>query len=414
MAATYSHSSLGTFRQCPQKYKFEKIDKVKIPRRLYAHFHLGSTVHRQLKIAYDWAVDGKLYPLDTMLAAFEADWSGERAERIVLTGEHLTVDDEIAIGRRMLTEFHNNYKPFDQGKLVGSEMALTFDIPGSPARFTTRIDRLMKLDDGTYQICDYKTGRQVASGVADSNFRLQMGMYQLAVRAAYPDFEPIEVAQHFLRQDELIRYRFRPDELDELEEQFRSEVAEIAYATRMDDWPAREGGYCRWCDYTHLCPAKRHRLLLEAEEETGQPVTASEAVELTDRYLELYVQKKEIDAELTKLKADLIDAAAGLEVNKLEGAQGYVTVKSRTEEKIPTKTDDAVALGEVTALVRSWNVDGAMEGCFKLDDRAVLDLIRKGRLTEEQKESLQPFLVRKSSSSVYARPAKSEDDEDDN
>ncbi|MHC4446167.1 MAG: RecB family exonuclease [Planctomycetota bacterium] len=255
MLSRFSYSSLGTFRNCPQQFKFEKIDKVKVPRRLYAFTHLGNAVHRQLKTAYQWAADGKLYPLETMLERYESDWEAPLKQKIIPAGEHLTVDDSIESGRQMLTTYFNRYQPFDQGILLGAEMTLNFELPGTRFPFTARFDRLLKREDGAVEICDYKTARQLpAGGINSPGFKRQMGLYQLAVQAAYPQLEQIELAHYYLKHNEVISHRLRPDELDELTEQFRTDVLATVEAERLNDWPAKESGLCNFCDYAHICP----------------------------------------------------------------------------------------------------------------------------------------------------------------
>ena len=384
-------SSLGTYRNCPRKFKFEKIDKVAIPKRLLAYNHLGNVVHRQLTTAYQWAADGKQYDLAAMLSGFEAEWDTPIREKVVPGSDHLTVDDYIDAGRRMLTRYYERYQPFDQGILLGAERNLSFELTGCPGTFTARIDRLWKREDGVVEVCDYKTGRSLARGVTDPSFRLQMGMYQLAVQYIYPQYQEIELAQYFLRHDEVIRCRMRPDELDELAEQFRSEVHEIACSNRLDDFPTRESGLCRFCDYAHLCPAKRHRLALEAEEKHEEWTTVEQAAELADQYIRLDVEKRKLTAEQEALKRELIQAAKVLKTSKLYGTDGYVTISIRHTEELPTKKTDEHRLAELSSLVRSWGDE--METCFKLDGAALMKTYRKGRLSEEQVGELRKYLT---------------------
>jgi putative RecB family exonuclease len=409
MIRRFSHSSLDTYRQCPRKFKFQKIEKVEVPRQLLAHNYLGTTVHTQLAAAYRWAHDGKSYPLDDMLANYEADWEESVRRRVVPGAEHLTVDDYIEAGRKMLRAFHVRFQPFDRGVLLGAEMNLPFELERCPAGFTTRVDRVMKRPDGVYEICDYKTGKEMARGPSDPNFRQQMGMYQLAVQKTWADFEPIEISQYFLRHEEFVRCRLRPDELDELAEQFRAEVAEIFHAEKIDDWPTREGGHCRFCDYESLCPAKRHRKVLEEEGEEDDTVSPSAlAAELADRYLEIDGQKKTLEAELKALREELIQIARDLELSRIVGNRGDVTVSIRPTEKFPTKSRDPLALAELTALVRGWGLDT----CLKLDDTALKSLYTKGRLTADQLASLEEFITLEEGVTVRAVPRDSEEDEE--
>ncbi len=402
MLNTYSHSSLDTFRQCPRKYWFQKIDRPSVPKQLYAHNHLGNAVHDQLKIAYQWALDNKLYPLDEMLKGFESTWEGDVLEKVVVASENQIIDDEIESGRRMLRTYHERYQPFDQGQLKLAEQMLNFELPNCPAGFQAKPDRVSQGKDGVVEICDYKTGKQLVAGARDPKFRQQMGLYQLAIQSAFPQFEVVEVAQYFLRHDEVIRCRFRPDELDELTEQYRSELHQIANAERLDDWPEKESGLCRFCAYQHLCPKKRHQAALVAEETSPEQVSAEQASTLADKYLHWNEQRKAAEAELQEIKVGLIEAAKNLDANKFYGSHGHVLVSIKNAEKFPTKKEDPNGQAEVTALVRSWGEE--MELCLKLDDRALLDVIRKGRLAPEKLEQLKQYLRVREGTMVRAYP----------
>jgi len=412
MRSKLSHSALGTFRNCPRQFKFAYVDKVPVPRKLYAYNHLGNAVHRQLKTAYQWAAEGRLYPLDAMLRGFEAEWEGPVREKIVPSSEHTTVDTDIANGWQMLERFHERYQPFDQGTLLLAERRLDFDLPNCPVGFTSRVDRLSKMADGTVEICDYKTSRSLPAGPKDPSFRLQMGLYQLAVREAFPHFEQIEISQYYLRHDEVIRCRLRPDELDELAEQFRTEALDIARAERLDDWPPKESGLCRFCDYARLCPVKRHQFVREEEDDDETRATYQEAAELADTYAQLDHQEKQLKRELNVLKEQITAAARDLGVGKLQGSVGQVTVSIRPTEKLPTRTENQERYAELSALVRSWD-EGTRDICLKLDSTAVLGLYRRRRLTEDQWSELDEFVSQGESVRVSAKLSELPDEDEE-
>ena len=71
MRPRFSHSSLDTFRQCPRKFWFRYVDRVKLPRRVFAHMQLGTIVHRQLAALYRQASDGKVCSRGELIAGYE-------------------------------------------------------------------------------------------------------------------------------------------------------------------------------------------------------------------------------------------------------------------------------------------------------------------------------------------------------
>src|SRR5690606_22274492 len=146
-------------------------------------------------------------------------------------------------------------QPFDQGTTLGLELNLTFTLPGTAARFSARVDRLWQRFDGVVEICDYKTGSYLPQGVRDDKFFFQMWSYQLAVREAHPQFEKIELAKNFLKLAQVDRYTMTEEDFDILVTKLKGTIAETLHATRLDNFPTREGGMCEYCAYFQLCPA---------------------------------------------------------------------------------------------------------------------------------------------------------------
>ena len=392
MISTYSHNSLTTFRDCPRQFKFRYIERVEVPRRLTADTYLGSVVHRILADLYKTAADGVVIPLADVLNTYHAEWDKPEKAQVECPNPRLTVDDYIASGHKMLEVFHARFQPFNQGTLLGVEMRFYFTLPGSTYRMMGIVDKLWKRTDGVIEIVDYKTGRRLPQGGTDPAFARQMGLYQLAVREKYPQFEEIEQVQHFLKLDEVVSYRMRPDELDELAEQFRNEILDIHTAARLDNFPTIEGGHCTYCDFFTYCPAKRHKLAMETEEdaEIDEKAAFATAAEKAEQLIELDVELKRLKAEHDTLKKELTQLAAQLGLDKFSAVSGDVTVKTTPGEKFITKTLDAAKHAELTHLARTWG----LEDYFTLDTRALMKQVyQKQRLTEEQQVQLKEFIV---------------------
>lgn len=410
MPSKLSHSALDTFRTCPRKYKFEKIEKVKVYQPTPAHLLVGTAVHGQVRKAYEIAANGKLYPLAEMLDGYDRAWGGAIRDKVIPGSEYSTVEEDIARGRQMLERFYLRYQPFTQGRHLFAEKSFAFSLPDCQVEFNARVDRIWRREDGVHEISDFKTGKMV--GPKDPPFRLQMGFYQLAVQESFPDWS-IEVAQYFLKHNEEVRYKMRPDELDELREQFRNEALEIYRSHRLDDWPTKEGGHCRFCDYARLCPAKRHQYALEEESDSEAASRYRDVSELADKYLSLDAESKRLDNELTVLKEEVKAAAKDLGVSKLRGSSGQITVSFRPEEKLPAKTRDPEGYVRLVSLIRSWD-EATRELCLKPDEKILLDLFHKNRLTAEQRESLLALVTRMEQATVRCKPdrASGADEED--
>lgn len=401
MRSHYSYSSLDTFRVCPRRFKYAYVDRVSVPKRVTADTYLGQAVHRTLKTLYTLGADGIVMPLDDAVKAYLAEWDKLDRRVIKVASEYYTVDDYIRIGRELLSRHYQRYQPFDHGTLLGAEMHLRFQLPQTPFKFTCYIDRLWKRDDGIVEICDYKTGQSFYQS-GDPKFFGQMGLYQLAVQANYPQYQAIELAQYFLRKDEIVSCRLDPDQLQELIEMLRLAVVETIEATQRDDFPAREGNHCAYCDYVQICPAKIHRRMLDDEptDDRVDDLSAKEIKQLADEYLAKYIQSSEVKGELDGLKARLIEIARRYDVSKFEGTLGRVSVSLRTALEFVTKTRDARAFAELNALGRELGLDGY----FVIDSRKLMsDVYLKERLPAEQLEKLSKYVSEADRSRVTSK-----------
>ena len=403
MLKSFSFSSLKTFRNCPQKFRFRYIDKVRAPKAETADLRLGNIIHDVLKQLYKRGADGVSVSLEETLSLYESLWAGIDRDKITVGSDYLGVDDYIRNGRKMLTTYHGRYYPFDQGTLLDVERKLSFTLSGTNFVFSGRIDRLLKKDDGTVEICDYKTGRRM-SQTSDPDFYYQMGLYQLAVQANFPQLTNIELSQYYLRMDEIVTDKLTPDRVDQLKEDLRLTVIETIQAERLGDFPTRESGLCDYCEYEELCPARRHRLMLNREDEEEPSVSPKQqAFDKVTELLDKHQQMKQLEAEIDALKGDLGRLATELGVNRVEGEGGYVTVKHSHEEKFVVKTADPQAFADLSFQARQLG----LEEYFKLDGRALMkDVYSKRRLDDESLKKLQPFVIEKETLRVTPRLAK--------
>lgn len=412
MPKRYSHSLLGTFRECRQKYRFQYVERVRTERRQSAPMMMGGIIHRVLKNLYQVASFDKLVSLEEALIEYDKGWENIADLPITVPNENLAVDDYMASGRKMLAQFYNSNQPFNQGTLLAAESKINYDLPGTMYQIQIIVDRLWKRPDGVIEIIDYKTGRYLPRGGRDKRFLDQMGLYYLGIKTTWPQYETIELVQPFLALDETIRYRPEEEELDELAERVRGTILDIKQAERLEDFPTTEGGHCRFCDYQTLCPAKRHERMLAAEEEAGgdSVATAQAAGKTAGEFIRLDGQLKELKANQDALKKDLKRLAAELNLSKFTCPEGEVSVKLGTKEKFITKTNDATAFADLSKLARDLD----LEYCFTLDGNALMrDIYSKGRLDPKQLEQLEPFVKTVDASYIRAKAARITREDDD-
>ncbi len=409
MLSTFSHNALKTFESCPRRYKFMHVEKLDLPKRVPANLYLGNAVHRTLATLYAIVLEGKIPSLEYLLDQYTKEWDKPGREEIYINRDYMTMEDYIASGKAMIERYYAKYHPFDQAKPIGIERRLDGYVTNTPYKLAGYIDRISRRPDGTVEICDYKTGKDLPRGGHDPNFYHQMGIYQLLVQENFPDFTSIILVQHFLKLEESISYVMPEEELDQLREEIRIAITEIKRAEKLDDFPAVEGAQCDFCEYFKFCPAKRHRLILEDEagETDGEEKDAAQkASELAERYIEANRQAKQFKAEEEALKEDIREIAKEIGAQKIQGKTGVVSVTFRMQEKFPTKTNDPDGYAELSQVVRELELDT----CLKVDDSALRELVVKEQIPPAALERLRQFIRIEESATVRATLNKSDKD----
>jgi RecB family exonuclease len=389
MSMSYSFSSLGSFRNCPRQFKFNKIEKVKIPVKVNIEAYMGNAIHRVLQQLYNRGANKKLMPLEEVLKLYESEIEKVERDNLKVVSEYMGIDDYIEQGRGMLTNHYELYKPFDQGTQYGTEATLHFTLPGTNFKFIAKIDRLWKTDEGKIEICDFKTGKNLPK-TGDIGFFYQMGLYQLAVMKNYPMLDEIEVAQYFLRFGEVVRDVLTPDRMDVLIEDIKQEIFAIQDAVKFDDFPTKETALCNYCDYFELCPAKRHKIFIE-EDEDGENVDKQKlAFDKATELINKFIQSKRLKAEIDALKDDLDKLGDDLDQTKFEGKGGSVKISRKTEDKFVTKTKNPNEFADLSFFARELELDEF----FTLDARSLMkEIFKKRRLEPEQMEKLEQYII---------------------
>ena len=209
-----SYSSLENFQNCPLKYKFSEIDKIKEPKTKEQVF--GNYIHEVLKWFYQQ--DPHFPTLDHLLEYYYNHWpSGVKTVLINSKKEELSIwqneqeeKDYFQEGLRILENYyHDNFPP----KSLIIELETRFEAvvdekpnePGGKHVLTGIIDRIDKLPDGTLEVIDYKTGKKLPTqNEVDKN--LQLSIYALGLLKKWPkiDLNRVKLSLYFLKFNEKI------------------------------------------------------------------------------------------------------------------------------------------------------------------------------------------------------------------
>ena len=182
-----SASSIGTYIDCSMKYKLAKIDKLP-PSHISDSLVYGSTIHRVLEVFHEARMYNERVPLSMILELFEDYWKLElNRTSSVKFKKGVTAESLLNQGKSLLTVYCDKY-PYDDYKVIGTEEAISFTIPGLPVPIIGAIDLLEEDDSETLIITDHKTAGRAFSN-AEVLKNMQLTIYQIAMKKRYPGRE---------------------------------------------------------------------------------------------------------------------------------------------------------------------------------------------------------------------------------
>lgn len=372
-----SYSSLENFKQCPLKYKFSEIDKIKEPKSKEAIF--GTYIHKVLKWFYQ--KDPHFPTLDSLLKYYRDYWP-KKTEGF----EWKNPEEEKSYfqeGLRMLEEFYNKNIHHKTSIL---DLETRFEVvidensnkPNGKHILTGVIDRIDKLPDGTIEIIDYKTGKRMPSQKAlDEND--QLSLYAIGLKNRWPriKIENLRLSLYFLKFNEKINTQRTEKSLQESQ----NKIIDLIHQIEKSEFEPRSSILCGWCGYRNICPIWRHFY----ENESSNNLNGVDIKKKIDQYFVLKKEKEKLEEKLTELK-NLIDVYCHqMGLKRVFGENGYFsrTVYNKISYDIPK-------LKEILEPLEKWEevIEINPKKLKKVLKEIPLDLRKKIKETEKIEEEL--------------------------
>jgi putative RecB family exonuclease len=385
---TYSHSRLSTYENCPLKYRFAYVDRVKLERMPESiEAFMGKRVHEALEKLYADRMLSKANMLEELLDFYDEAWGQEWSDDVQIVRKDLTADNYHETGRRCIADYYRRYAPFDQGRTLKLEAPVYINIDGY--RLMGYIDRLDLVGDGRYEIHDYKTSRSLPAQQYFDDDR-QLALYQIGVHNMWKDAENVDLVWHYLVHDREMRSCRSPECLDRLKASIVGVIQQIEAAEKEYDFPVNESGLCNWCEYRSLCPTCKHEAAVEKL--PANEFLDDDGVKLVNHYAKLYEEKKEynerMDARLELLREAIIEYAKREGIDVIRGSDRKLKVKIETKAKFPGKGDD-----EREALELLLKSAGAWDMLSTLDTFALARALKNETLDPALISNLRKFIT---------------------
>ena len=344
---TYSYSKVTCFEQCPLRFKFQYIDKIKTEIEQSVEAFLGSLVHEALEKLYTDLKFQKVMKINEVLDFYNDLWQKNWNDAIVIVKKGYDKENYRKMGEKFLTDYYNHYKPFDKGKVLGLETTEFIDLDDK-YKFHVRIDRLNEAEDGAYEIHDYKTGGYLPEQAKFDEDR-QLALYSLWILKKFDNVKRIKLIWHYLAFDKEIISERTQDQLMKLR---RETIKAIDKIESAKDFPSVVTRLCDWCNFRPICPHFKHLYKIETLE--PKEYLKDDGVKLVNNYAGLQEKIKGLSEELEKVRQTLIDFAKKEEVDVVFGSDIKASVSSYESFKFPPKNERA-DLNEIIKKLGLWN-----------------------------------------------------------
>lgn len=365
--AIYSHSRLETFETCPLRFKFRYIEKVETPTEETVEMFVGSRVHEALEKLYQDLHYEKLDSLGALLAFYHAEWQKNWNPGVQITRQDLTEQNYFDYGARCIRNYYERYKPFSDTQTLATELKLTFALDEEGQfRITGFIDRVARRSDGTYEIHDYKTGRQVPAQ-ADLDRDRQLALYQIGLRQRWPDAERVDLMWHYVGHDTTLGSTRTLDQLAELRD---STIVRIREIEAEKEFAPNKGPHCEWCEYKPICPVWKHVIRVRAL--PPAEFAADEGVRLANELAETKRQLSVLEQREGTLRELIVEFCRQNKVKVVQASAAQVNVRFGDRTLLPRKQD--AHRPELEAFVRKT---GKWDEVSELSPSALLHVMKE-------------------------------------
>ena len=250
MPKRLSYSQISSFKDCPRKYEYSYI--YKIPGEGSPALSFGISMHNTLKRFYDYLeiseipslFEEKRDDLEMLFSIYDnsfiySDYLSRKHQQQAYEG-----------GKETLKKYYEENGPQFKLPYLSEK---SFVIPMGDYVFSGRFDRVDKLDDGSVEVIDYKTGKVKKQKEVDKD--LQLSLYALACRDAL-NLKPSKLTLYFLSQNEKVESLRSDEQMDKA----KSEFIGIADQMKESDFAPTPGMFvCQYCPYRNICNASGKR-----------------------------------------------------------------------------------------------------------------------------------------------------------
>jgi putative RecB family exonuclease len=336
--ATYSHSKVSTFENCPFQYKLHYIDKIETEVPTTIECFMGDIVHQTLEKLYKDKKFQKLVSKADLIEFYKNLWTKEYSKDILVVKEGLTAENYKKMGIKFIEDYYDSHKDDDM-TIIGLETQDRLTLPDGNS-WHVRMDKLGCRGE-TYYVCDYKTNSSMKTQ-EDADSDRQLAMYSIWVKDKFKDAKKVVLKWHMLAFDKEVTSERSPEQLKKLQEEIMNLIKQIQKAEKEDNFPRKQSALCDYCLYKEMCPSFKHAIQLE--EKTPNQFKKDDGVRLVDEYSEIKTKMQELEKQKEEFENKLIEYSKQLEVDIIYGSNMQAKVKEFEKIILPEEKAELIAV----------------------------------------------------------------------
>ena len=339
--ATYSHSRVSCFENCPYQYKLRYIDRIKpeVPTTIEAF--MGSMVHEALEQLYKLKKFKKRIAKASIIKFYRDIWAKNYSEDILVVKaekENVGAENYKKMGEKFISDYFDRMKPFEQITILGLETMDRMTLKDGN-QWHVRIDKLGCDNEGNYFVCDYKTNARMKDQEEADEDR-QLALYSLWVKDKFKDVKSVKLIWHMLAFNKDAVSERTDEQLEKLQQDIIDRIKEIESTT---EFPRNQTALCNYCGFKSECPSFKHEIELEKIEEIKK-FKENEGVKLVDEFSEVKTKLAEYKKAEEDFREKLIAYAKQFGIDVVYGSNKKCSVKEFDKIVMPEDKEEFIKL----------------------------------------------------------------------
>lgn len=249
--AVLSPSRLNDYLACPRKFFYNKILGIDVEEADWDNANFGTTVHKMLETAVRISKDKGEYPTQEEIT--------EQFYKIFNIQKFTTPQAKEKFEKRGMEVIEKYYPHFTQFEPESVEdIEFSFDGVEVDGDFIKgKIDRIVKNNNGTYSLYDYKTGtptseKQIAVGGKKEGYYNQLCFYKYAYEK-FSGKKVSEVGIIYVEDHSHSVYKtLSKADMEYIEDKIKETYRNIK-SMKFEPICETRDGECKFCAYKHLC-----------------------------------------------------------------------------------------------------------------------------------------------------------------